>query len=328
MGDEKVKNNSKNTGVSKTAIALAAAVPAAVSYAAALKVFKFGFNRYEGKNYWYGGELKKGPYAKRINNEMKWIRDQKPKKVMIRSLDHLRLIGRIIECENARGVIILFHGYHSCGIHDFSCAVRYYHELGLNIIMPDHRAHGDSDGKYITFGIKEKDDCRLWAEFAARKFKGLPIILDGISMGASTVMLAAGGKLPEAVCGIIADCGYSSPIDIYKHVLKSRMGIPPSLVMPIATKIAEHRAGIDFADGDVGRALIRNTKPLLIVHGEADDFVPVTMTDRNAECAKNCDLTVIKVPGADHGMSFLTDESKIKTVLEWFLYKCINNHKK
>ncbi|MBR4072119.1 MAG: alpha/beta hydrolase, partial [Clostridia bacterium] len=77
---------------------------------------------------------------------------------------------------------------------------------------------------------------------------------------------------------------------------------------------------------DVGRALIRNTKPLLIIHGEADDFVPVKMTDTNAESAKNCDLTVIKVPEADHGMSFITDETRVKAVLEWFLDKCINNY--
>ncbi len=323
-----MKNNSaKKSNVSKTAVALAAAVPAAVSYIAADKLFKIGFNRYEGKNYWYGGEIKKAPYADRVNKAMAWIRSQNLKKVMIRSKDQLRLVGRILECDSPRGVIILMHGYHSCAIHDFSCAVEYYHNLGFVLIMPDLRAHGDSDGKYITFGIKEKDDCRLWAEFAERKFKGLPILLDGMSMGASTVMLAAGGKLPDAVCGIIADCGYSSPLDIYKHILKTRMNIPPALVLPLAKKIAEHRAGIDFSEGDVGRALIRNTRPLLIIHGEADDFVPVNMTDRNAESAKNCDLTVIKVPHADHGMSYITDESRVKAVLEWFLDKCVNNYK-
>ena len=321
-------NNAKNANVSKAAIALAAAVPAAVSYAAAVQVFKFGFNRYEGKNYWYGGEIKNAPYADRVNSAMNWIRSQDLKKVMIRSNDRLRLVARILECDAPRGVIILMHGYHSCAIHDFSCAVEYYHNLGFNLIMPDHRAHGDSDGKYITFGIKEKDDCRLWAEFAARRYKGLPILLDGMSMGASTVMLAAGGKLPDAVSGIIADCGYSSPMEICKHILKTRMNIPAALVLPLAKKIAEHRADIKFEDGDVGRALIRNTKPLLIIHGEADDFVPVRMTDSNAESAKNCDLTVIKVPKADHGMSFITDETKVKAVLEWFLDKCINNYKK
>ncbi len=322
-----MSSNGKKTNGSKAALALAAAIPAAVAYAAATKLFNTGFSRYEGKNYWYGGEIKGAYYADRVNAGMAWARAQNPKKVMIRSVDHLRLAGRIIEAENPRGVIILMHGYRSCGVHDFSCAIKYYHDLGFTLIMPDHRAHGDSDGRYITFGIKEKEDCRLWAELAARKYKGLPIILDGMSMGASTVMLAAGGKLPDAVCGIIADCGYSSPLDIYKHVLKTKMNIPPALVLPLAKKIAEHRAGVDFSEGDVGRALVRNTRPLLIIHGEADDFVPVRMTDSNAESAKNCDLTVIKIPEADHGMSFLTDENKIKAVLEWFLDKCINNYK-
>ncbi len=322
-----MKNNTKKTSnVSKTAIALIAAVPAAVSYAAAVKVFKFGFSRYEGNTYWEKGEVKNA-YSARINKAMRWIRAQKMKKVMIRSLDRLRLYARVFECENPRGVILLMHGYHSSAIHDFSCAVQYYHEMGYILIMPDQRAHGESDGKYITFGIKEKDDCRLWAEYASRRYQGMPILLDGISMGASTVMLAAGGSLPEAVCGIIADCGYSSALDICSHVLKKRMGIPPALVMPMAKQVAKHRAGVDFEEGNVTRALIRNTRPLLIVHGEGDTFVPVYMTDENAKVAKNCDLTVVKVPGADHGMSFLTDEEKIKRVLEWFLDKCINNYR-
>ena len=265
----------------KTALTLAAAVPAAISYAAAVKVFQFGFNRYEGNTFWEKGEVK-NVHSVRMNKAIRWIRAQEFKKVIIRSSDRLRLFGRIFECENPRGVIILMHGYHSSAIHDFSCAVKYYHDLGFTLIMPDQRAHGNSDGKYVTFGIKEKDDCRLWAEYAARKYKDLPIFLDGISMGASTVMLASGGKLPEAVCGIIADCGYSSAEAICAHVLKKRMGIPPALVMPLAKQIAKHRAGVDFADGDVTRALIRNTRPLLMVHGEADTFVPVYMTDENA----------------------------------------------
>ncbi len=312
----------------KKTIAALAAIPAVASYAAAVRIFKFGFNRYEGKTYWNPGEIKAGSEFKRMNAAMRWIRHQDMKKVMIRSYDRLRLVARIFECEDPRGVIILMHGYHSSAIHDFSCAVQYYHDMGYILIMPDQRAHGESDGEYITFGIKEKDDCRLWAEYAAKRYPDLPIILDGISMGASTVMLAAGGKLPDAVCGIIADCGYSSPMDIYKHVIKNRMGIPPALVLPIARKIAERRAGVDFDDGDVTRALVRNTRPLLIVHGEADTFVPVYMTDKNVTGAKNCDLTVLKVPGADHGMSFLTDEVGVKKVLVEFLDKCLKHYKK
>lgn len=315
-----MKNNKKGA-----VLALAAAVPAAASYIAAVNVFKFGFNRYEGNTYWEKGEVK-NIHAVRINKEIRWIRSQKMEKVIIRSKDRLRLVGRIFGCENPRGVLVLMHGYHSSAIHDFSCAVQNYHKLGYILIMPDQRAHGESDGKYVTFGIKEKDDCRLWAEYAAKRYKGLPIILDGISMGASTVMLASGGKLPDAVCGIIADCGYSSAEAICAHVLKNRMGIPPALVMPLAKQIAKHRADADFADGDVTRALVRNTRPLLMVHGEADTFVPVYMTDENAKVAKNCDLTVLKVPNADHGMSFLMDEERVKGVVEWFLDKCVNNY--
>ena len=309
----------------RTILALTAAAAATASYTAALQVFKFGFNRYEGNMFWKEGTVK-NPYSKRINSSMRWTRMQDLKKVRIYSRDRLRLYARILECESPKGVILLMHGYHSSAIHDFSCAIEYYHNMGYILVMPDQRAHGDSDGKYITFGIKEKYDCRLWAEYIAKNYPGLPILMDGISMGASTVMLASGLGLPDAVCGIIADCGFSHPLDICAHVLKHRMGIHPALVLPVAKRIAMHRTGVDFEDGDVTRALVRNTRPLLLVHGEADTFVPCHMTDKNAMFAKNCDLTVLKVPDADHGMSFLTDEATVKNTLERFLDKCIKGY--
>ena len=309
----------------KKTMAALAAIPAAVSYAAAVKMFKYGFERNpkdEARNYWKGGEAE-GVFADEMNKNIRWMRSQPLERVMIRSSDRLRLWARILEAENPRGVIILMHGYRSCALHDFSCVLQYYHNMGLTMILPDQRAHGASDGKYITFGIKEKDDCRLWAEYAARRYKGLPILLDGISMGASTVMLASGGKLPAAVSGIIADCGYSSPIEIYKHVLKNMMKIPPALVLPLAKKVAEHRAGVDLEDGNVARALVKNTRPLLIIHGEADDFVPTYMSDINAKGAKNCDLTVLKIAEAGHGMSYMVDRDLCERVLGEFLEKCL-----
>ena len=103
----------------RTILALTAAAAATASYTAALQVFKFGFNRYEGNMFWKEGTVK-NPYSKRINSSMRWTRMQDLKKVRIYSKDRLRLYARILECDSPKGVILLMHGYHSSAIHDFS----------------------------------------------------------------------------------------------------------------------------------------------------------------------------------------------------------------
>ena len=106
---------------------------------------------------------------------------------------------------------------------DFSIVLPYYFTLGYNLLAVDERAHGESEGTYITFGVRERHDVATWAAYAAMHFgPAHPLILDGLSMGAATVLMASELELPASVRGIIADCGFSSPYAIMKSVLHWR----------------------------------------------------------------------------------------------------------
>ncbi len=77
-----------------------------------------------------------------------------------------------------------------------------YHDLGFNLLLVDQRAQNGSAGRYITFGVRESRDVRPWVELHNREFGPEPVFLGGVSMGATTVLMAAGGPLPENVRGL------------------------------------------------------------------------------------------------------------------------------
>lgn len=158
----------------------------------------------------------------------------------------------------------------------------------------------------ITFGVREHRDCLKWIDFTLEKFgPDVKIILTGISMGASTVLLAGGTPLPKNVIGILADCGFSSARDIILKVI-GQMGLPPKLCYPFVKLGARLFGRFDLEESDAASALKRCTVPVLFYHGEADDYVPWEMSQRNYDaCASRKKLVL--VPGAGHGLSYPKD---------------------
>ena len=126
--------------------------------------------------------------------------------VTITSFDGCRLSGRYYHLRDGAPLEILFHGYRSCACRDCGGGHLLSRKMGFNALVVDQRAHGQSDGRTISFGIREHRDCQCWIEYANKRFgKDTPIILFGLSMGAATVLMATGLKLPPNVAGVIAD---------------------------------------------------------------------------------------------------------------------------
>lgn len=236
----------------------------------------------------------------------------------VRSRDGLALRAQYIPCENARATIILFHGYRSASLHDFSGVLPYYHSLGLNILMCDHRAHGESDGKYITFGVLERYDVLSWVEEHNRRVgDGMRVLLDGISMGGATVAYSADLPLPRNVVGIMDDCGYSNPREQIHYVM-GLMKIPVFPFYYLADGFARMLAGFSFSDVD-GRETLKKAKvPCMFIHGEADDFVPCKMGQAcHDACTTKKKIFICK--GAGHGMSYITETERCKQFLREYL---------
>lgn len=257
-------------------------------------------------------------FAQSIPAAMKWLRDHNAVDVQTTSFDGLRLRGKWVPAENPKATIILFHGYHTHYAHDFAGIFSMYHSVGLNLLLVRQRAHGESGGKYITFGVHERRDVLSWVEFHNREHGMDNVFLGGMSMGASTLLFAAGEDLPPNVRGITADCGFSSPAEILGHIIRRDYHLPPKLVLPLMEVWARILGGFSFYECDSRATLARSKTPIVFIHGTADTFVPCSMTRSGHEaCVSDKELHLVE--GAGHGRSYLYEpEGLTRALVDFF----------
>ena len=254
----------------------------------------------------------------------KWIQETREfpyERVSVTSFDGLTLRGRYFEQQKGAPVEILFHGYQGNSDRDLGGAMQRCFALGRNATLIDQRASGESDGSVVTFGVNECKDCLTWVQFATEKFgKDVPIMLGGVSMGASTVLMAGGMDLPDNVVCILADCGYSSAKDIIKKVLKD-MHLPPALVYPFVKLGAKWYGKFHLEDGSPIEAVTRCKKPVIFIHGDKDDYVPLQMSQQMYDaCASKKKLVVIE--GAGHGLAFPANQQQYIEEIRNFQQEC------
>lgn len=259
-----------------------------------------------------------GEWSGIIAKGQEWVKDNTTEKLELTSDDGLKLMGILMPAENAKGTVIAFHGYHSRAIVDFSPHAEFFHNCGYNVVLPCQRSHDESEGKYITFGAKERFDCKRWAELVANRFDG-DIFLAGISMGCATVTMASGLKLPERVRGVIADCGFTSPYEIMLHVAKTFPVVKyiTPLIMPFSSFFCRTIAKFDPKEASSIEAMKTNKLPFLFIHGGKDKFVPTEMTYRIYE-ACTTEKRLFIVEQAAHAQSYLLDKENYDLAMKDF----------
>lgn len=274
--------------------------------------------------------LKKRPNAHRIpeSNLYKAYRDimketvndmeKTPyEEVSIHSMEGYRLCGRLYGIKEGAPLVISFHGYHGVFAWDGYGFFKICKNHGMNILMIDERAHGKSEGSAITFGVKERYDCKLWAEYAANRFgENTDIFLAGVSMGAASVLMASELGLPQNVRGIVADCGYSEPAAIIKETIRQmKLPVKPLYVLiRLGARLFGH---FDLEETTALRAVSHIQLPVLFFHGSQDAVVPLSMNEALYEACAGRKKRVV-IAGANHANSAMTDYAAYeKAVLEF-----------
>lgn len=246
------------------------------------------------------------PWRETMKKWMIQTRALKHEQFSIKSFDGLTLYAKYYEQNPGAPIEIMFHGYRGNAERDLCGGVQRCFALGHNAFIVDQRACGGSDGNVISFGINEHRDCLGWVDFAVKHFgPEARFILTGISMGASTVLNAAGQPLPENVVGVLADCGYSSPSEIIKKVIAD-MKLPANIAYPfvqLGARLFGHFNLDEIAPVDA----VKNCKlPVIFFHGEDDDFVPCKMSKQNFDACPS-KKRLVTIPGAGHGLCYLVD---------------------
>ena len=243
-------------------------------------------------------------------------------RVSIRSHDGLTLTGRYYHYRDGGPLEIQCHGYKGNAIRDFCGSWQVAKAEGRNVLLIDQRCHGDSQGHTITFGILERRDVLGWIAWAEKRFGPVPTILSGVSMGAATVLMAAGMELPDHIRGVIADCPYDAPANIIKKVLGQDMGMPVKLVYPLIRLggILYGRFNLD-ADSPL-EAVKRSRVPILLIHGDDDRFVPYTMS-QNIHAAAPEKIEFHTIPNAGHALNYATAPDRFQNIIRDFTRKIL-----
>ncbi len=255
----------------------------------------------------------------------KWVKNSRTmphEDFEITSHDGLVLRGRYYRYQEGAITEILFHGYRGNAERDLSGGIERCFSLGRNALIVDHRASGTSDGKVISFGINEHKDCLKWIDFAIDHFgKDVKLIITGISMGAATVMMAAGENLPNNVICILADCGYNTAKKIICKVI-DEMKLPSKLIYPFVRLGAVIFGHFDPDSNSPEKALKKSKVPVIFIHGDNDAFVPCDMSRRLYEVCSSKNKKFVTIKGAGHGLAYPVDKEKYINSLREFANEC------
>lgn len=257
----------------------------------------------------------------------KMIRAYPYKEYAIQSFDGLTLRAKFFEYKPGAPIELMFHGYKGNAERDLNGGVERCFRLGHSALLIDHRGAGFSDGNVITFGILEKRDALCWVEFAVKEFgEDAKLILTGISMGAATVMMAAGSPaagedLPPQIQYVLADCGYTSPREIISKVMRD-MKLPPALLYPCATLGAKLFGHFNLNEDSPMEAMARCKVPVVFAHGDTDDFVPYDMSVRLCEVCTGRHKKLVTIHGAGHGLAFPVGRDEYVNALKEFKQEC------
>ena len=206
-----------------------------------------------------------------------WFNSSKYKDIYITARDQLRLHAyQINQPVKSNNWVIICHGY-AGKASSMQNAAKHFYDQGYEVLMPDARGHGQSDGKYIGMGWDERLDMIDWIHQITTRNPQVNIVLYGVSMGASTVLMTSGENLPKQVKTIIEDCGYTSVRDIFTYQLKSLFNLPGYPILDFANVVTQIRAGYNIDNASAIKQVKKSKTPTLFIHGDEDTFVPSTM---------------------------------------------------
>ncbi|WP_064093984.1 alpha/beta hydrolase [Rossellomorea aquimaris] len=258
----------------------------------------------------------------KLKELMEWTENQSFETVEIQSDDDLTLQAVFLKNKNSNGkAVILAHGYKGNN-EQMPGITKYYYELGFDILKPDARGHGKSEGSYVGYGWPDRKDYQRWTELLINEKRADSIFLHGFSMGAATVLMTSGEELPPEVKGIIADSGYTSVHEELAHQLNYLYKLPAFPIMEVTSVVTKLRAGYTFTEASAIQQVKNNGLPLFIIHGDQDKLVPTEMASRIYDAATS-EKEIWIVPGAGHTEGYTIAEREYKERLKNFIDKVI-----
>lgn len=254
---------------------------------------------------------------KNLNDAQKWLEEKSNySDKYIESYDKLQLHSYVVS-QNSNKWAIVVHGYGGSG-KLMSDKSKYFYDMGYNVLIPDLRGHGKSEGDYIGMGWKDRLDIISWINFIIKENPNAEIVLHGTSMGAATVLMTSGENLPSNVKAIVADCAYTSAWDEFSYQLETYLKVPSSYILNVTNMVTKLKAGYSLKEASALECVKKATVPILYIHGDKDKFVPYSMMDKLYD-ATNSPKEKLTIEGGEHANSDLVSPFLYWLTLEDFL---------
>ena len=284
--------------------------------AAAEKLYTYAFKRI---NYVPDASDAMQQYANDYYYHVDWVEHLQPSVWHLDTPDDQHLSALWLKHPNSNKAVIIGHGYKGTGITMANYAHMFY-DMGFSVLLPDDRGHGQSDGTYISFGWLDRLDYLQWLQLIIKNLgQDCELLLFGTSMGGATVSLVSGEPtLPKQVKAIVEDCGYTSLDDELTYLMKKLFHLPKKPLVPLASFINYRRVGFTISRVDVQAALRRNTRPLLVIHGQKDVYVPTWMGQENFKASAGPKALWL-VPDAIHAESYWVNPVAYATHIRDFI---------
>ena len=237
----------------------------------------------------------------------------------VKTADGLTLNGIYIlnstESKPAK-VAIIVHGHTANYMHSYKYATIFV-KSGYNVVMYNSRYFGDSEGEFDTLGQRESEDLSLVIDFTRSQFgQDCYIALHGESMGAATVLLETAVRSDIAM--VVADCPFSNSEKLYYDLMKKKTPYPVSFLCRL-TSLYGRKYGYDLYKVNPIDAVKKTDIPILLIHGQADDFIPPYHSRSMAAVLRNPESKLVEFPAARHACSFYTDSARYTEVVSQFV---------
>lgn len=217
--------------------------------------------------------------------------------------------------EHARGCVILAHGF---GQNRYASVpyAELFRSLGFSTLLFDQRCFGESEAPNGGFGELEAGDVAALINWVKEKCgKNEKIVLHGVSMGAMSCMNAL--LLSDQIDGVIEDCGSARALEGAVYVWKSMVPLPNPFLKSSIIRKADS-LGLHMKENSPVKAVENSEVPICIIHGDADQAVPVSDAEAIFKVCKNPKSRLEVFPSRGHAYS-ICDAERYKEILAGFL---------
>lgn len=240
--------------------------------------------------------------AASLDETRTWLKTAKASSWSVTTKDgyHLTATAFSPETQSSRWALLL-HGYTGWKEELYPLAYHYI-QRGYHVLVPDMRCSGESEGDFIGMGWTDRLDNMLWLSEILAQNPHASIVIHGQSMGASCALMMAGEELPSQVTAIVSDCAYTDAYRMFAKQMKDWFSLPSFPILDSMNLMLQLRGGYDLKKASALTAAEKTSLPVLIIHGQEDDMIPVEMAYQLYDALSGPKELLI-VPGAGHAQA-------------------------